>query len=80
MYVLDIPFVETLGEDRIVDGLSQYKYIVLLEGFGLGGFGKPDYYKQSNKITNFIKDNYKIIFIEQDIGTEILFFERNNKQ
>lgn len=78
MYVLDIPFVEALGEERITDRLLQYKYIVILEGFGLGGFGKPDYYKQSNKITNFINKNYKIIFVEQDGDTEILFFERKN--
>lgn len=80
MYVLDIPFVEALGEDRIVNRLFQYKYIVIMEGFGLGGFERPDYYKQSNKITNFIKKNYKIIYVEQDDDTEILFFERKNEQ
>ncbi len=76
MYVLDSIFIETLGEQKIINNLLQYKYIVILDGFGLGSFGESNFYKTQNKVTNFIKEHYGLIYHEKAEDTEIIFLER----
>lgn len=76
MYVLDMPFIETLGEEKIEEGLSQYKYIAIIDGFGLYDFGMPRYYFKPNKITERIQKDYGVIYINKTKETEVIFLER----
>lgn len=76
MYVLDLPFVETLGDDFIIKGLPQYKYIVMIDGFGLYDFDYPRYYFKLNKITEEIQKKYNKVYHEKTPETEVIILEK----
>lgn len=78
MYVLDMPFIETLGEERIINGLAQYRYIAIIDGFGLYNFDNPRYYFKQNEITNKIRENYDVIYYEKTEETEIILLKNSN--
>lgn len=78
MYVLDMPFIETLGEERIINGLAQYRYIAIIDGFGLYNFDNPRYYFKQNEITNEIRENFSVIYHEKTETTEIILLKNFN--
>lgn len=75
MYVLDMPFIETLGEDKITEGLTQYEYIAIIDGFGLYNFDNPRYYFKQNETTNKIRENFSVIYYEKTETTEIILLK-----
>lgn len=79
MYVLDIPFIETLGEAKILNGLSQYKYIAIIDGFGLYDFDNSRYYFKTNNITHKINREYTVIYHEKTAETEVILLKKSAK-
>lgn len=76
MYVSDMPFIETLGEEKILNGLSQYEYIAIIDGFGLYDFDNPRYYFKKNNITDKITGEYTVIYHEKTEETEVILLKK----
>lgn len=82
MYALNAPYIETFGEEKIIQMISQdekIKYIAIIDGFGLYNFNKKRYYFQKNKITEYIKERFILVFEEKNNGTEILILEKKKE-
>lgn len=64
LYALNLPYIETYGEDKICEMIDNfgYKYVVILDGFGLYDFNKPKYYLSENKITKYLKSQFKPVW------------------
>ena len=79
LYSLNLPYIETYGEDKITGEIGKFEYITLINGFGCYYFGKDNVYisdNPKNKIAEFIKNNYKIIYEYRKNGESIIFMKK----
>lgn len=78
LYALNQPYIETYGEFKITEMIktSNFKYIVIIDGFGLYNFTKSRYYFYENLITKFIQNNYKIVLQDKTLEYEVIILER----
>lgn len=66
-YALNMPYIETYGEEKIVEIIksADFEYITILDGFGLYDFNRPKYYFSENSITQYIRNEYTPIYAER---------------
>lgn len=78
IYALNQPYIETYGEDKIIEMIEKanIKFIVIIDGFGLYNFNNERYYFKQNQITDYIKLNYEIICTDKSDSYEVLILSK----
>lgn len=78
IYALNMPYIETYGEKKIIEKISDsdIKYIVIIDGLGLYNFNNPEFYFKDNEISIYIQSNYKVLEFEKSDGYKFVFLEK----
>ena len=79
-YALNLPYIETYGRNKIIEAISKFQYITLINGFGNYYFGKGNIYFENNEITEYIRNNFKVVFSYKNGDDIILFLKKKQNE